>query len=117
MATVTKELIQEGIAKNPLWAQRALEVIYNFQTQDEKSAQTTKVVNGVGFTAYDAPLLSDLGLKLKKAKARGTEHPDWEEFGLHGLYLSRKQLALAAKYLTKYWKQLLNATAKKEVSD
>jgi hypothetical protein len=65
-AVMTKqELSIIGFIKNKLgtdrkWALRALEVIYNEQTDQEKGEQQTRNQNGVGFSALDSKILSGI---------------------------------------------------------
>lgn len=111
-----KELIQTGLLNNPRWSQRALEVIYQLQTEDEKCSHQTSHDNKVGFTAFDAEFLTDIAKKLKSAKDAKQPHFDWKPYGINDLYLSRKQLAVVGKMMTKYWRQLMNLKRAKEAT-
>jgi hypothetical protein len=54
---VTVEFLQERISTNPSKTiGRALLAIYNLQTTDEQQSNTTELLNGIGFTAFDASL-------------------------------------------------------------
>ena len=76
------------------WAQKALVVIYNNQTVDEKNEERTKYSNGKGFSGCDSEILSKLA---KWYIAKG--------------FLTGRQLGIVQKRIPKYWKQVL------EVSD
>ena len=70
---------------------RAIKQLYARQTSDEQSTKTTRVANGRGFNAKDAPFLSDIARKLPRYNDQMTP----------------KQTAVARKMLKKYWRQLL----------
>lgn len=92
MSTKTwdKESIQELLKSNDKAVARAVLAVYRFQTEAEKSTQTTRDSNGIGFSAFDAEILSDFAEKLKR-----------------GLTLSPRQLELARKKMLKYHRQLV----------
>jgi hypothetical protein len=54
MAKHTKQSIIDLLNRNDLAVGRAMVVLYNRQTADEQSDETTKHHNGVGFSAYAA---------------------------------------------------------------
>lgn len=92
-----KESVQTLLLTNDRAVERALVVIYNRQTEEEKIASNTLEDNKKGFTAYDAEFLSQLALVV-----------------LSGRRLSKKQLFVIRKTdkrgnsrIGKYWKQLL----------
>lgn len=60
----TKEKINELLLSNPKACERALVVLYNRQTNDEKNAEATIERNGVGFGAYDAEFMSSLARRV-----------------------------------------------------
>lgn len=72
------------------WAQRAISVLYSYQTAEEQEAGDTSLKNGAGFNGTDAFILSSFATQLEK-----------------GRNLSPKQLAIAFKKLPKYRKQIL----------
>jgi hypothetical protein len=85
-----KTYIQALVQGNDKAAIRALLAIYDRQTESEKAAQVTKESNGIGFSGCDSEILSSFA---EWYKAKG--------------YLSPKQLAIAKRKISRYWKQLL----------
>jgi hypothetical protein len=85
-----KEAIIELIDKNDKAVERALIVIYDRQTEEEKEIEQTKDHNGIGFNSIDAEFLTSCAEGLKK-------------YGK----LTIKQIAVVRKRIRKYWKQLL----------
>lgn len=60
-----KESIQNLLRKNDKAVVRALQVLYDLQTSDEKSAGFSMHHNRVGFNAYDAEKLTHLARESK----------------------------------------------------
>lgn len=85
----TREEIENLVQTNDKVLYGALKQLYECQTKDEQNSETTKEQNGVGFNAFDAPILSSLAEGLKKYGS-----------------LTVKQRELARKKLKKYTKQL-----------
>lgn len=75
----------------------AIKGLYARQTEAERADKTTRIANGRGFNAKDAPFLSDIAIKLPKYSDR----------------MTAKQLYVARKMLRKYWKQLLQIIQEK----
>ena len=75
----------------------AIKGLYARQTETERADKTTRIANGRGFNAKDAPFLSDIAIKLPKYADRMTP----------------KQLAVARKMFRKYWRQLLELIQEK----
>jgi hypothetical protein len=69
---------------------KALLWIYKYQTPEEKHAQTTRVLNGVGFTGVDGELLSSFA---KQIISKG--------------YLSDRQMEIVRKKMKKYEMQMM----------
>ena len=101
------ELTQKGItallAKNNDAVCRALIVLYNNQTADEQSTNTTNQHNGRGFSGFDA----EIGTKMAK-------------FYLERKYLTIGQIAVWRKMdrngnmrIARYWRQLIAAAQEK----
>lgn len=88
--TQIKGFVRLKLSTDPLWAQRALLKIYEFQTQDEKKMQSTVYYNGVGFTGTDGKILTSLARQYQK-------------YGR----LSEKQMNLLFKKMPKYWHQIV----------
>ena len=81
------------------WAERALVVLHDYQTQSERDAYSTTEHNGVGFTAWDAPLLSEMAEQLKR-----------------GQRLSDYQLRMAQRRVPKYARQLVAVAMQREAA-
>lgn len=81
--------IREKLATDRGWAIRGLVRIFENQTEDEKSSQSTLIDNGIGFNGADAEILSSIATQY-----------------LHGTNLSAKQMEIVYKRLPKYAKQL-----------
>lgn len=64
--TWTREEIEAKIMGSDQWLYRSILAIFNKQTEDEKSSETTKDSNGVGFTGCDAGYFSYLAKWLKR---------------------------------------------------
>lgn len=83
---------------NDKWLVRGILAIYACQTADERSSQTTKHHNGVGFNGTDANIMSSFARQIQSWQA--TENPRYPS------PLSPKQLGLARKKMSKYAGQL-----------
>ncbi len=71
---VTKEWMMAKVAINPTPViGRALLAIYNNQEDDEKATGQTVLLNGIGFTAFDA----ELGTKCAKFYAQHKTLEAW----------------------------------------
>lgn len=88
--TQIKGFVKLKLATDPMWAQRALLKIYEFQTIDERKMQNTVYHNGVGFTGTDGKILTSLAKQYQK-------------YGR----LSEKQMAILFKKMPKYWMQVV----------
>ncbi len=84
-----KAKIQALLDTKPAAVTRAVLAIYALQTSQERNAQTTQDANNVGFSAYDAPFLSDIAEKIKK-----------------GYTLSPKQFEVTKNKIRRYHRQL-----------
>lgn len=84
-----KESLQALLDANDRAVYRAILLIYDRQTEAEKSTMSTVVDNGVGFSGCDAELLSSFATQLQD---RG--------------WLTSNQMAFARRKIRKYWKQL-----------
>jgi hypothetical protein len=94
-----KESIQELLRASDAAVARAILALYARQTEAEKAAEHTKVENGVGFNANDAPFLTSIAKAL----------PKWNN------HMTPRQLAKARPMVMKYHRQLAeiaNNTAK-----
>ena len=88
--------IKAKVSSDPRWAERAIVALLARQTSDEQEAQTTKYHNAMGFSAFDAEILTSFGQQIQRGRA-----------------LSAKQLAIAYKRLPRYAKQLAAVAAAK----
>jgi len=91
---ITKKIIREYVrtklASDKVWALRALEVVYNNQTDYEQINETTNEHNEVGFTGADGEILTSIA----------NQYMRWRT-------LSPKQMEIVMKKMKKYWKQIL----------
>lgn len=91
MQTVhTKESIHELLDRSDSAVLRALYAIYNLQTSTEQAGHSTREVNGVGFSKFDAPFLTDMVVKSRR-------------YGR----LTPKQMAVTRNKVKKYHRQLV----------
>lgn len=65
--------IKTNLESNPRWIERAIVVLYERQTADEKMVQETGHNNGVGFNKPDARRMSFIAEFLKKGGHLTTE--------------------------------------------
>ena len=86
-----KDNLKELLKTNDKAVERAITVIYSYQTLAEQESEQTCSLNGVGFNQFDTSFLSTLAKQL--------------EYGNH---LSDWQLNVARKKIVKYTGQLLN---------
>lgn len=89
MTTYTVETIREKITSDKNWAMRAIVALYKYQTYQEQATDSTNDLNGVGFNAVDAYILSSFARQI-----------------MAGRQLSNRQLQISFKKLRKYAKQL-----------
>ena len=85
-----RKKVQDLINNNDQAALKALIKIYQQQTPLEQNNQSTSVSNDVGFTAFDAEILSIMA-RVYLDKGR----------------LTPKQLDLVKRRMQKYWRQIL----------
>ena len=82
--------VKNMLQTNDAWLKRGLLAIYRLQTSTEQATLTTRVVNSVGFSAFDAEFLSAMAQRVEK-----------------GYNLSFKQLAAVRRGMNKYAGQLV----------
>jgi hypothetical protein len=87
--------LKTTLASNKKAAIQALLTLNRLQTESERSLGVALKSNGVGFTGYDAPILSSMALQLSK---RGN--------------LSPKQMAVVHRLIPRYATQLLKLQGK-----
>ena len=93
----TKEQIKEKLSTDPRWIERGLIVLFNRQTEDEKTTDTTVHDNGIGFSGTDSRYLSYCSKWILK-----------------GNHLTGNHLDKCSKKLPKYWRQILQEIEKRE---
>jgi len=86
-----KDAIIQLLDTNDQAVAKAILTLFARQTEDEQSDETTRVRNGRGFNANDAPFLTSIAKAL----------PRWRN------HMTDRQLAKARPMLRKYWRQLL----------
>lgn len=78
---------------------KSLLIIYDFQTEDEKDAEQTKIYNNVGFSGVDGQLLSSFAKQLENK-----------------FYLSPKQMNITRKKMRRYVNQIIRLINSGEIS-
>lgn len=76
------------------WALRALQRIYEGQTQEELNEESTKELNGLGFTGFDAPILTSI----------------YKSYLEHNKRLTPKQMNVVKKMMQKYAGQIFRSS-------
>lgn len=87
--TQWKEYLQNLVRTNKKALYRAIILIADLQTPEEKAYGATIDHNGVGFGAVDAEMLTALALRLRC-----------------GGELTERELAICRNKMPKYWRQL-----------
>ncbi len=82
--------LRRGIRKNPRVALFVLEFIFARQTAAEQETETTQELNGVGFSAFDAEILSSFAKQYQNRRS-----------------LSEKQLAILQDKMPAYAVQVI----------
>ena len=85
------EYVKNKLATSAAWQLRALEVIFSRQTTSEQHSDTTQEVNDIGFSGAHAEIGSSLAKQYLKRRT-----------------LSPKQMAIVAKIMPRYWKQVMS---------
>jgi len=86
----SKEDIQKLVVTNDKAAVKALLTIYAKQTESEKASDATHEHNSVGFTAFDAEVLTSFAKFYQRVG-----------------FLTDNQMSILKKKIGKYWRQLL----------
>jgi hypothetical protein len=103
-AAVTPESIRDLLTRSDAAVERALLVLYERQTADEQASETTKYVNGRGFNAVDAEILSSFACQVERKVGQTSSYLGRER--KLGECLSPKQMAIARRKVVRYVKQL-----------
>jgi hypothetical protein len=90
----TKEEIRGQLETKDHWVIRGLLALYEKQTIEEQDLDATTESNGVGFSAFDAEILSSFAKQILQSDGR------------YNTPLSPKQLVVARKRILKYSGQL-----------
>lgn len=102
-----KKYLKKMLGENDKWALMGLLKIYSFQTPNEQAIDHTVLKNDVGFSGHDAEIMSSIAKQLEQRlaerKQRGI-NPDPTKC------LSVKQKALVRKVISKYWRQIYDAS-------
>ena len=93
----TKQMIQDLLRVNPRMVVRSLMVLYQRQTDLEKSTKLALMKNNAGFNNADAEFLTSLAKQV-----------------IGGRALSPKQISFASKALMKYHRQLVQIANQRE---
>lgn len=99
-----KAILEKGDALSNMAVEKALLVLYARQTQDEQITQSTSQVNGRGFNAFDAEILSSFACQVESKKGAGRKL---------GECLTEKQMILARKKVVRYVRQLAEVANEK----
>lgn len=98
MSTLRTRILA-ALDSNPTAVAKALYVLHKRQTPDEQFSKSTQHLNGVGFNAADARILSELALHV-----------------IQGGTLNDRQLAEARSRIKKYVGQLEEVAMEKELA-
>lgn len=94
------DFIKMKLKSDDDWAIRGLKIVYDGQTVDERSYEVTKIANGVGFSPFHAEFLTGLAKQY-----------------MNRSWLSRKQMSLLHRFISKYSRQVYEAIDKSELND
>lgn len=94
--------LRTKLATDAKWAIRALELVFEGQTANEQMRDMTAELNGVGFTAFDAEILSSFAKQVQRHKANP----------VYPSALSDRQMGLLFKRIPKYAGQILARSTK-----
>ena len=100
----TKSKIVNLLANNDRAVERAVIVIFNNQEEDEQIMDSTHKANGIGFTAFDADILSSFAKQINKGRTLSAKQ----------LQIARKPDKFGNMKIAKYWKQLQAEIIRKE---
>lgn len=88
-----KELLARGLKEDDMTGRvaviRGMMRIYSLQTESEKAAEETEILNSVGFSGFDGHIMTSIANNFLKYQR-----------------LSNKQYNLVAKKMQRYWRQL-----------
>ena len=88
--------MRHKLGTDKAWAERALYILYDCQTEEEKAIQDTAINNGVGFSGFDGNLLTSM-VKIMNLKRK--VNPSYR--------FSNKQFnKIIFHKMPRYWKQI-----------
>jgi hypothetical protein len=99
--------IREKLETSDRWLIRGILAIYARQTADEKSAEETVENNGIGFSGFDAQILSSYATQILEWEAGRSTYRN---------PLSRPQIEAARRKMAKYAGQLARISAAREAA-
>jgi len=85
-----REFVKRKLSSDPAWAKKALLLIFSYQTNQEQVSDTTRERNDVGFSAFDAEILSSFAKQLLTKNS-----------------LSNKQMDILFKKICHYHRQII----------
>lgn len=94
-----KAKVQTLLQENDRAVIKALYAIHARQTADEKAGGYTNHTNGVGFSKFDAPFLTDMVVKYRRYGS-----------------LTPKQMAVTRNKIKHYWKQLVEIANERDAA-
>jgi hypothetical protein len=104
------EFVRDKLRTDERWMLRGMYAIYQLQTEDEKRSESTRDLNGVGFSGIDGEILTSYSNQMiKRGFVQNMNKP-----GITiQTFLSEKQEKYVRKYMPRYARQLVRiATGK-----
>lgn len=104
------EFVRDKLRNDERWILRGMYAIYQLQTEDEKNSETTRDLNGVGFSGIDGEIMTSFSNQIvKRGFISRMNQPNLKI--QH--FLSEKQEKYVRKYMPRYARQLVRiATGK-----
>lgn len=107
-----REFILAKVTTDPRWMVQGLITIFEHQTQDEQNSDTTNQHNGVGFSSFDAEIMSSIA---KRAINKGLKNALRNKQPIIlGQYFSPREEEIIKKRMTKYAGQLARFADQKQ---
>lgn len=86
-----KQYLQNLVTTNYKALLKSIVLIHDLQTDEEKQNKESQIKNSVGFSRYDAEVLSKIAIKLKRCEL-----------------ITKNEMYVARAKMPKYWRQLMN---------
>jgi hypothetical protein len=109
-----EKFIRHKIGTSPSWAIKTLLVIYSRQTDIEQKDEATEVNNSVGFTGFDAKLMTSFAKQYIRHFGNKYPNGDMSKTFDEKLF-SKKQYEIVKRSMQKYWKQILAVSDEKKL--